>query len=43
MEVQIILLTEPINHLTEHLKLHGKAFIPAGLMMTAAARRLPIT
>jgi small subunit ribosomal protein S15 len=39
-EVQIALLTERINHLTEHLKLHGKDFHSRrGLLMMVGRRR----
>lgn len=39
-EVQIALLTERINHLTEHLKLHKKDFHSRrGLLMMVGKRR----
>ncbi len=39
-EVQIALLTERVNHLTEHLKLHSKDFHSRrGLLMMVGRRR----
>jgi small subunit ribosomal protein S15 len=39
-EVQIALLTQRINHLTEHLKLHNKDFHSRrGLLMLVGRRR----